>query len=102
MFKAIKSGRSRPIIRGNFVTEEQLEVARNGAVHQASSRGEADRFVLSSATKSPPDSVPGAEPSGQRQAMPYRNLIPPTSLYFPDHGTDFDGRPSVRPNRRFD
>ena len=44
---------------GNFVTEEHLEVARNRAVQQASSRGKADRFVLSSATKSPPDSGPG-------------------------------------------
>ena len=43
---------------GDFVTEEQLEVARNGAVHQASSRGKADRFVLSSPKKLPPDSVP--------------------------------------------
>ena len=51
------SGRSR--IRGDFVTKEQLEVARNGAVQQASSRGKADRFALSSATKSPPDSGPG-------------------------------------------
>ena len=39
----------------DFVTEEQLEVARNGVVHQASRRGKADRFVLSSATKSSPD-----------------------------------------------
>ena len=43
---------------GNFVTEEQLEVARNGAVHQASSRGKADRFVISSVTKLPTDSWP--------------------------------------------
>ena len=50
---------ARPRIKGNFVTEEQFEVARNEAVHQASCRGKADRFVLSSATKSPPDSGPG-------------------------------------------
>ena len=39
----------------DFVTEEQLEVERNRAVQQASSRGKADRFVLSSATKSSSD-----------------------------------------------
>ena len=49
---------ARPRIKGNFVTEEQLEVAINVSVQQASSRGKADRFVLSSATKSPPDSWP--------------------------------------------
>ena len=35
----------------DFVTEEQLEVARNGAVQQASSRGKADRFELNSSAK---------------------------------------------------
>jgi len=48
---------------GDFVTEEQLEVARNRAVQQASSRGKADRFVLSSATKLPPDSGPDTNPT---------------------------------------
>ena len=43
---------------GDFVTGEQLEVVRNGAVHQANSRGKADRFVFYSATKLPPDSWP--------------------------------------------
>ena len=32
-------GRPGPESGGDFVTEEQLEVARNGAVQQASSRG---------------------------------------------------------------
>ena len=44
---------------GNIVTGEQLEVARNGADHQASSREKADRFVCSSATKLPLDFGPG-------------------------------------------
>ena len=50
--------RAGPESGSEFVTEEQLEVARNGAVHQASSRGMADCFILSSATKLPPDSGP--------------------------------------------
>ena len=45
-----------PILRfrseEDFVAEEQLEVARNGAVQQAISRGKADCFVLSSAVDS--------------------------------------------------
>ena len=44
---------------GDFVSEEQLEVARNGAVHQASCRWKADRFALSSATKLPPEACTG-------------------------------------------
>ena len=44
---------------GAILSEEQLEVARNGLNHQASSRGKADRFVCSSATILPPDSGPG-------------------------------------------
>ena len=56
----IRPGRSGmepgPESGGNFVTEEQFEVVRNEAVQQASSRGKADSFVLSSATKSPLDS----------------------------------------------
>ena len=40
----------------DFVTEEQLEVARNRADYQATSRKKADSFVFSSATKMPPDS----------------------------------------------
>ena len=45
---------------GDFVTKEQLEVAKNRVVQQASSRGKADRSVLSSATKLPPDSGPAS------------------------------------------
>ena len=36
----------------DIVTEEQLEVERNGAVQQACNRGKADCFVLSSAVDS--------------------------------------------------
>ena len=50
-------------IRENFVTEEQLEVARNRAIQQASSRGKADRFILSSATKSSSDLNRNLHPS---------------------------------------
>ena len=42
-------------IRRRFCRKEQLEVARNGAVQQASSRGKADCFVLSSAAESSSD-----------------------------------------------
>ena len=54
---------SQPCSRSeeDFATEEQLEVAKNGAAQQANSRGKADRFVLSSATRSPPDSGPVTE-----------------------------------------
>ena len=37
------------------------ETGLQPAVHQANSRGKADRFVLSSATKSPPDSGPDTD-----------------------------------------
>ena len=40
-----------PIRRG-FLSRGKLEVARNGAVQQGSSRGEADRIVLSSVVDS--------------------------------------------------
>ena len=48
---------SQPCSRSeeDFVTEEQLEVAKNGAVQQASTRGKADCLEISSATKSSSD-----------------------------------------------